>query len=94
MAHFLLFGFLALLTNAALGFRYLKFGRGDGGLTKYCQVGSICVLTFALVEELSQYYFPSRTLDPGDAICDLLGVGLFTLISVAMMNRRLPAKGM
>jgi VanZ family protein len=90
IAHFLLFGILALLTNAALGFRYPGSGKGEtsGGIARYGQLGSVGVLAFALIEELSQYYLPTRTLDSGDAAADILGVGLFTLISVAIMTRQ------
>ena len=63
ICHALLYGMMALLLNYGLGFR--KFHT--------FQVGSIIVLTFATLEEFSQYFIPSRTFDFGD----LLGWFLF-----------------
>ena len=79
LGHFVLFGVLSLLVNRALGFRHLRLG-------PYYQIGSLCVLSFALAEELSQFYLPNRTLDIVDAACDVLGVGAFTAITVMMMR--------
>ncbi len=74
--HFILFGLLTLLLNIALRFSHWRVGFIN------IQKGSVYVLVFALVEELSQYYFPSRTVDIDDVIADLIGVGVFTIISV------------
>ena len=40
--------------------------------------GSIIVLTFATLEEFSQYYIPSRTFDIWDLLADFIGVVLFS----------------
>ncbi|MCK5854509.1 MAG: VanZ family protein, partial [Sulfurovaceae bacterium] len=37
------------------------------------------VLTFAGLEELSQYWLPSRTCDVVDFVADMVGVVLFSL---------------
>ena len=81
-AHALLYGTLALLLNYGLGFRVFKF------LNIYLQVGSIAVLTFAGLEELSQYYIPSRTCDIYDFLADILGVVLFTIIGKYILKKR------
>jgi len=39
-------------------------------------IGSTFVLTFAALEELSQYYIPSRTFDVWDLGADFIGVVL------------------
>ena len=67
--HGLLYGMMALLLNYGLGFKTVKFN---------LQLGSIIVLTFATLEELSQYYIPSRTFDLGDLLADVVGVVLFS----------------
>ncbi|PHS34057.1 MAG: trypsin [Sulfurovum sp.] len=66
IAHAVLYGLMALLLNYALDFR------------KYStiQLGSLIVLTFATLEEFSQYYIPSRTFDMGDLLADFVGVVL------------------
>jgi len=51
------------------------------GTTPYklhIQIGAIIVLTFATLEEFSQYYIPSRTFDLGDLLADFVGVILFS----------------
>jgi VanZ family protein len=69
VAHALLYGVMAFFLNYGLKFRkYHTF-----------QLGSIIVLTFAIIEELSQYYIPSRTFDLGDLGADFVGVILFSI---------------
>jgi VanZ family protein len=43
------------------------------------QLGAMIVLTFAGVEEISQYWLPSRTCDIFDFVADTVGVTLFSL---------------
>ncbi|RYY76568.1 MAG: trypsin [Gammaproteobacteria bacterium] len=67
LGHMVLYGVLAALVNASLARRK----RNHLGLPLGCAL----VLLFALVEELSQGFFPStRTLDVGDMAADLLGI--------------------
>lgn len=72
IAHALLYGIMALLLNYGLKFK-----------TYYIlQIGSLIVLTFATLEELSQYYIPSRTFDMGDLFADFVGVVLVSFIRI------------
>jgi VanZ family protein len=72
--HAVLYGIMALLLNYGLKFRTYK------SLGFNMQLGAIIVLTFAVLEEVSQYWIPSRTCDVGDLIADLVGVVLFSLV--------------
>jgi len=86
IAHALLYGVMALLLNYALGFRRVRlpthlfkpFSKIHGALANAPYIGSIIVLTFATLEELSQYYIPSRTFDLWDLLADFIGVVLFS----------------
>jgi VanZ family protein len=44
------------------------------------QVGALNVLTFAGLEEITQYWLPSRTCDFVDFVADTVGVVLFSFI--------------
>lgn len=69
LGHMCLYAVLALLVNLSLKPRKQKYL----GLPLGCAL----VLTFALLEELSQYFFPStRMLDVQDALADMVGVYL------------------
>lgn len=81
LGHAGLFGFLALLANLGFGLRYLKL--------PWIQVGSLVVLMFAMGEELTQHFFPNRTMDPVDAVADVLGIGLATLISLWLLRMKI-----
>ena len=71
--HALLYGVMALLLNYGLNFKSKKiFGFN-------MQVGALIVLTFAGLEEITQYWLPSRTCDFGDFVADTVGVVLFSL---------------
>ncbi|CAA6821393.1 MAG: Trypsin [uncultured Sulfurovum sp.] len=74
LMHALLYGVMALLLNYGLNFRSHNF------LGFNMQVGALIVLAFAGLEELSQYWFPSRTCDLMDFIADTVGVVLFSFI--------------
>jgi len=60
--------------NYGLKFKAYKF------LGFNMQLGAIIVLVFATIEEISQYWIPSRTFDLGDLLADFVGVVLFSLI--------------
>lgn len=67
LGHMVLYGVLASLVSFALAPRDKTYL----GLPLGCAL----VLLFALLEELSQGFFPStRTLDVGDAIADIAGI--------------------
>ena len=71
--HGLLYGVMALLLNYGLNFKSKKiFGFN-------MQVGAMIVLTFAGLEEITQYWLPSRTCDVFDFVADVVGVILFSL---------------
>jgi len=74
IAHASLYGLMAFLLNFGLGFKTKKI------LGISMQLGAVIVLLFAGIEELSQYYFPSRTLDIYDFIADIVGVVLASFI--------------
>ena len=79
IAHALLYGVMAFLLNYGLNFRRVGIPAYLGGLENPPYMGSIIVLTFATIEECSQYYIPSRTFDMGDLLADFIGVVLFSL---------------
>jgi hypothetical protein len=76
LAHLGLYGLLTVLLNVALNFRALTIKNYP------LQWGAVLVLTFALLEEMSQYFFPNRTLDMIDVIADVIGIVLFSYISL------------
>lgn len=72
--HMGLYALLALLVSLSLKPRKQKYL----GLPLGCAL----VIVFALVEELSQYFFPStRMLDIQDALADIVGVYLAAWMS-------------
>jgi VanZ family protein len=73
--HGLLYGIMALLLNYGLNFKSKNI------LGFNLQIGALIVLTFAGVEELSQYWFPSRTCDVVDFVADTIGVILFSFFN-------------
>ena len=70
LMHGLLYGMMAFFLN--YGLNYKAFNS--------LQVGAVVVLIFATLEEISQYWIPSRTFDFGDLLADVIGVILFSLI--------------
>jgi polysaccharide biosynthesis protein VpsQ len=75
ICHFGLFGVLAFLVNRALGYKTWSLGGVD------VPAGPAVILAVATLEELSQRYFPNRTVDFVDWIADFAGVALFTWLS-------------
>ena len=71
--HAFLYGVMALLLNYGLNFKSKKI------LGFNMQLGAIIVLTFAGLEEITQYWLPSRTCDVFDFVADTVGVTLFSL---------------
>ncbi len=74
VVHALLYGVMAWLLNYGLGFRSYRF------LGISIQLGATVVLIFAGLEEISQYWLPSRSCDLFDFIADMVGVTLFSLL--------------
>ncbi len=74
LMHGLLYGVMALLLNYGLNFKSKKiFGFN-------MQVGAMIILTFAGLEEMTQYWLPSRTCDIFDFVADVVGVVLLSMI--------------
>lgn len=68
LGHLWLYGTLAFLLNLGLNLREFCCYR----LRIYR--GSLLVLTFAILEEISQQYFVLRTQDVGDVAADIAGI--------------------
>ncbi|NVK30334.1 MAG: VanZ family protein [Gammaproteobacteria bacterium] len=75
IGHFMLFGILAFMANRALCFKTITVGRFK------VLVDSIWVILFAAVEELSQHYIDTRSLDVYDFLADVAGVWVFARLS-------------
>lgn len=73
LGHFCLFGLLTLAANFTFKLKSFQI------LSMKIYLGSILVLTFVVIEELSQYYIPNRTLDALDLMADVFGIVFFTL---------------
>ncbi len=82
LGHFCLFGFLTLGVNFAFKLKKIEFAI----VSVY--MGSFLVLSFALLEELSQYFISSRSLDTIDFLADLAGIATFGLITKTLHNSR------
>ncbi len=70
LGHIWLYGALAFLLNLSLALRQAR------AKSYSIYWGSLIVLLFALLEELSQQFFATRTLDAMDLVADIIGVGL------------------
>lgn len=68
VGHLCIFASLTLLANYALSYSHFKLFEME------ILTGSILVLGFALTEEGTQSFFPTRTFDFGDILGDLLGI--------------------
>jgi len=73
LMHGLIYGVMAFLLNYGLNYKSCKFFGFN------MQIGALIVLTFAGLEEISQYLLPSRTCDIFDFVADMVGVVLFSL---------------
>jgi hypothetical protein len=73
--HALLYGVMALFLNFGLNYKHYTW------LGFKVQLGAVIVLGFAIVEEVSQYWLPSRTFDLLDLLADLVGVILFSCLT-------------
>ncbi|MBU6950529.1 VanZ family protein [Hahella sp. HN01] len=78
LGHFCLFGVLTLAANFAFKTKHLKLGP----IPLY--VGALCVLTFAIGEELTQAFFPSRTLDITDVMADVASIAFFSWVTLLL----------
>ena len=75
IAHFLLIGTLTLLVNLSNKNRRLQLG------SRKFLVGSLVIFVLITLEELSQVFFPNRSLDWLDLTANYLGIFVFGLFS-------------
>lgn len=73
--HFMLFGVLSLLINMALQYQRISV------FNKRIYLGTLLVSVFAFLEELSQGFLATRSLDHLDLLADAFGILLFTYIA-------------
>jgi len=74
LGHFGLFGTLAWLLNRSFGYRTFRVVR------LRVPLGAAVVLLFAVLEEISQRWFPNRTFDGFDLVADACGIVAFTAL--------------
>ena len=86
--HFFLFGILAMLLNMALMFKTTQIFKHS------IYTGSVLVFVFAILEELSQGFLPTRSMDHLDVFADALGIMLFTVITNYLKNRKTLTEGL
>ncbi|MDI4650633.1 MULTISPECIES: VanZ family protein [Pseudoalteromonas] len=86
LGHFCLFGLLTLFINLAFKFKTMTVA----GRPIYLAV--LIVSTFVILEELSQYFVESRTLDFVDLIADFAGIAVFSAISAWLCKKLYPTK--
>ena len=75
IGHVFIYGLLTLLANLALSRHRVSLW------TKSIPLGTTIVLIFAIVEEFTQLFFVARTFDWIDMACDIVGIGVFTIVS-------------
>lgn len=81
LGHILLYGALTTLMVIALKFKTISIHK------KKVQLGSILVLGFAFIEEITQLFLVNRTFDLNDIVSDVIGVVVFTVITTRYVNR-------
>jgi len=86
LGHFCLFGLLTLFINLAFKFKTMNIA----GRPIYLAV--LIVSTFVILEELSQYFVESRTLDFVDLIADFVGIAVFGAFSAWLCKKLYPIK--
>jgi len=77
IGHIVLYGFMAFILNYGLG----------GKKWFKQQIGSLLVLVFSVVEEISQLYLPSRSFDFADIVASVIGIILFTVLFQSIDKR-------
>lgn len=83
IGHLCIFGLLTLTANFASKFKTLSIGRVN------LFWGSVAVFVFVSIEELSQHFMPTRSLDIYDFTADFIGILLFTWLSANLSKRNL-----
>ena len=80
VGHVFLYGFLTLAANLAFKIRtFVVYGWN-------LYIGTAIVSLFVLVEEISQVLLPSRTFDLVDLVADIVGITVFSFLSVKIFK--------
>jgi VanZ family protein len=82
IGHFTLYGLLAFLLDLALRGRNWKLFK------RYIPAAFVIVMTFAIAEEITQYWIPARNFDLIDALADFFGVCAFVALSRIFLHYR------
>ncbi len=75
LGHIFLFGMLSFLTIIAFKCKIVKIKH------YHVPIGALLVLSFAMIEELSQLLFINRTFDLMDAFADIIGIAISVYIA-------------
>lgn len=75
IGHFFLFGLLTLGTNIVFRLRGVRLG------VLTVPYGAILILTVVVIEEFSQHFIATRTMDISDIMADMVGIVAFSLIT-------------
>ena len=75
IGHICIFACLTFLLNHALSYASFKLFKVE------LLTGSALIFCFALAEEGTQLFFPSRTFDFGDILSDLVGIFLASILA-------------
>ena len=82
LGHFVLIGASAGLLNLALGLREVRWcGRG-------WLLGSVLIVIFCTLEEISQHWLPARSFDLLDLAGDYAGILFFGWLAKLVSRRR------
>lgn len=73
IGHLVLYGLLGMFLNIALRNRMIHNTK--------LPLGSVIVLIFAIAEEFTQLAFETRTFDYIDMLCDVIGLGIISIIA-------------
>ncbi len=82
IGHVGLFGTLAYLSNFALKLRQISLAKFN------VYLGTLLVFSFALIEEISQLFFPQRTFDWFDLLAGVLGIFVANFATKTLANRQ------
>jgi VanZ family protein len=74
LGHFFLYGLLTLILNLALNLKAITLYKWN------VYLGSVIVIIFIALEELSQVFIPIRNVEYLDLVAGAIGIGLFTII--------------
>lgn len=81
--HFFLFGMLTFVINLGLKSKTISIGKYN------LLLGTVLVCIFVVLEELSQGFIASRTLDYQDLLADAIGICIFTFIYLYISKKHL-----